>query len=204
MTELNCPNCGYALARRFAAAKMMTCESCSTTLFLETDHLRNAGSSGEMHEVPLLFKIGQTVRAGADSFDVMGHARFDYGTGWWDEFFAIAPDGEEVWISVDEGDVIVQRPLPERFTPDITTVPQLGTIFDVRGTRYRVTEKDIATCIAVRGSFPEVLTLGTSYSYVNCQGEGGSILSGEFSTGAPDWYTGTWLDPYALQRVNEV
>ncbi|MEP3674842.1 DUF4178 domain-containing protein [Sulfitobacter sp.] len=203
MTKLNCPNCGYALARRFATAKMMTCGSCATTLFLETDHLRNAGASGEMHDTPLLFKIGQTVRTGASSFEVMGHARFDYGTGWWDEFFAVALDGEEVWISVDEGDIIVQRPLSEQFTPDITTVPKLGTLFDVRGTRYRVTENDTATCIAVRGSFAEVLTLGSSYSYVNCQGEGGRILSGEFSTGAPGWYTGSWLDPYAFETVIE-
>ena len=199
MSDLNCPNCGYALAQRFSAAKMVTCTSCDTTLFLESGHLQNAGASGDMHEAPLLFQIGQTVRARSETYDVIGHARFSYGTGWWDEFFTMTPEGEEVWISVDEGDVIVQRPLSPDATPNISTPPNLGDRVQTKTKNYRVTEKDIATCIAFRGEFSEVLTIGTTYIYVNCRADDDGLLSGEFSSGSPDWYTGAWLDQYKLK-----
>ncbi|MEP4247032.1 DUF4178 domain-containing protein [Tateyamaria sp.] len=199
MVNLNCPNCGYDLETRFAAAKMTTCTSCETTLFLESGHLRDAGSSGEMHDVPLLFQVGQTVKAGARTYEIIGHARFSYGAGWWDEFFAVTADDEEVWISVDEGDVVVQRHLPPGAAPNISKPPKLGAYVTTRSANYRVTEKETATCIALRGAFAEVLEIGTTYEYINCQGDNYELLSGEFSTGVPDWYTGVWLDQYNLK-----
>mgnify|MGYP000093892927 CR=1 FL=1 len=199
MVVLNCPNCGSDLDSRFAAAKMTTCTSCSTTLFLESGHLRHAGSSGEMHDAPVLFQIGQTTRAGDETYEILGHARFSYGAGWWDEFFAITDNAENVWISVDEGDVIVQCRIPKDAAPITPMPPALGTNVRYRGDDYRVTETETATCIALRGEFPEVLEIGTTYTYVNCQGDGDILLSGEFSSGAPDWYAGVWLDQYTLK-----
>ena len=199
MAVLNCPNCGYDLESRFAAAKMTTCASCQTTLFLESGHVRDAGSSGEMHDAPLLFQVGQSVSTNAETYNIIGHARFSYGPGWWDEFFAVMQDGEEVWISVDEGDVIVQRLLPRDAAPSITKPPKLGAYVTTRMDNYRVTETDTATCVALRGEFPEIIKIGMTYLYVNCQGDDDILLSGEFSTGAPDWYTGVWLDQYNLK-----
>ncbi|MEP1013485.1 MAG: DUF4178 domain-containing protein [Paracoccaceae bacterium] len=199
MAVLNCPNCGNRLDLRFAAAKMTTCASCRTTIYLESDHLRDAGSSGEMHDAPLLFQVGQTVSTGAETYEIIGHARFSYGAGWWDEFFAVTGDAEEVWISVDEGDVIVQRLLPPDAISKISLPLELGTNVTTDDANYRVTETETATCIALHGEFPEVLKIGTTYSYVNCQGDDGTLLSGEFSTGDPDWYIGAWLDQYSLK-----
>lgn len=199
MRVLNCPNCGSDLESRFAAVKMTTCASCETTLYLESDHFRDAGSSGEMHDVPLLFQVGKTVRTGADTHTIIGHARFSYGTGWWDEFFATTEKGEEVWLSVDEGDVVVQRALSPGAAPDIWEPPELGAFLSIHGAKYRVTERETAICIALRGEFPEVLEIGATYEFVNCQGEDGTLLSGEFSTGAPDWYSGAWLDQYTIE-----
>ncbi|MEP3848142.1 MAG: DUF4178 domain-containing protein [Paracoccaceae bacterium] len=168
-------------------------------MYIESGHLRDAGASGEMHDAPLLFQVGEAVSFGAETYNVMGHARFSYGIGWWDEFFAVTDRGEEVWISVDEGDVIVQRPLSPDDAPSIKTPPELGDSLTTPETNYRVTEKDTATCIAFRGEFPEVLQLGSKYEFINCQGDDDTLLSGEFSTGDPDWYTGAWLDQYSLK-----
>lgn len=199
MADLNCPNCGYGLAPRFSAAKMTTCPSCATTLFLDGSHMETLGSSGDMHEAPMLFEIGQTVQSDRLVCDIVGHARFDYGPGWWDEFFAIKRDGAEVWISVDEGDVILQEWVPMDKAPDLKKPPRLGAVLTAFGAPFRVTEHSSAACIAVRGEFPELLHVGLEYSYVNCQGDDGLMLSGEFSTGDPDWYIGQWLDPFALR-----
>ena len=198
MTDLSCPNCGYPVAPALDAAKMATCAACDTTLFLDGPTIRDAGSSGDMHDAPMLFDVGSTVRAGFVMFDVLGHARFDYGPGWWDEFFAVTRDGDHVWVSVDEGDVILQQPVPDYGCPPITSPPRLGDVVMFKGQAFRVTETDAAKCIAVRGTFPEVLTIDTAYRYVNCQSGDGHTLSGEFSTGAPDWYLGQWLDPFEI------
>ena len=199
MAEMNCPNCGSGLDPKFGAAKMTTCPSCSTTLYLTGAHIKNAGSSGEMHDSPLLIKVGQLVDVGAKTYNVLGHARFDYGRGWWDEFFAISEGGGAFWISVDEGDIVLQEPLPKNEAPNLTSRPRLGASLEVFGSHFRVSEHAEATCIAVRGDFPEVLYVGAQHTYVNCQGQDGLILSGEFSSGTPDWYIGQWLDPFELQ-----
>ena len=198
MVLLNCPNCGDGFAPRFAAMKMATCASCATTLYLVGDHLKDAGASGDMHDAPSLFQVGQTVRTKLGTVDVHGHARFDYGRGWWDEFFATTHNGTEVWISVDEGDIILQEAVPPKDAPPGRSRPDIGRVVTAFGEEFRVMERSEAQCIAVRGEFPEVLYVGSEYSYVNCQGDGAQMLSGEFSTGAPDWYIGQWIDPFDI------
>ena len=114
---------------------------------------------------------------------------------WWDEFWVEGTD-HRVWISVDEGDVILQRPIPRNDCPANTKPPKLGDTVTAERRNYRVTEASSAICIAVRGHFSEILKIGSQYDYVNCTGENGNLLSGEFSEGAPDWYLGAWLDPF--------
>lgn len=195
METNNCPNCGDSLPAAFNAAKMCTCPSCDTTLVLDGAHLQNAGTSGQMHDFPTLLKLGQSIHIKGHDYQVLGHVRFDYGRGWWDEFWVEGTD-HRVWISVDEGDVILQRPIPRNDCPANTKPPKLGDTVTAERRNYRVTEASSAICIAVRGHFSEILKIGSQYDYVNCTGENGNLLSGEFSEGAPDWYLGAWLDPF--------
>jgi hypothetical protein len=174
---------------------MATCPSCETTLIIDGTHVQNAGSSGEMHDVPALLKLGQSIRAKGIEYQIMGHARFDYGRGWWDEFW-VQGSNNDSWISVDEGDVVLQRALRRADCPENTTPPKLGEYVIAEYRNYRVTEAGTATCTAVRGVFPEVLSVGARHHYVNCTGKHGLLLSGEFSDGSPDWYFGAWLDPF--------
>ena len=108
MVQIACPNCGDRIDLR-DGVRMLTCPSCGTTLLYEDAVVRQAGSAGVMHDAPLLFGIGDRVRCPAGIFDILGHARFDYGRGWWDEFWALDEDGHPAWLSIDEGDVAVQR-----------------------------------------------------------------------------------------------
>jgi len=199
MSSHNCPNCGNALAIQFALAKMTTCDACDTTLYLRDNGFLNAGTSGEMHDGPLLMQIGDTVRIDGGVFDILGHARFDYGPGWWDEFYALDGAGNGAWLSVDEGEVILQRPVNEPLYGAPIAAPQLGATFEVNGHHYRVTERDAATCIAVRGEFPETLTVGEAYNFINARNIYADILSGEFSADGVQWFIGKWIDPFDVQ-----
>ena len=178
---------------------MTTCDACATTLYLRDNGFLNAGSAGEMHTGPMLIKIGDTVRIDGGVFDIIGHARFDYGPGWWDEFYAIDGAGKGAWVSVDEGEVILQRPVSETLTGTPRAAPQLGATFRVNGYTYRVTERDTATCIAVRGEFPETLTVGEVYNFINARNPYSEVLSGEFSADGVQWFIGKWIDPFEIK-----
>lgn len=178
---------------------MTTCDACGTTLYLKDSVFLNAGTSGDMHETPMLFELGDQIYIEGNKFETLGHARFDYGPGWWDEFYALDGNGKSAWISVDEGEVILQRYVDQ----DMAGVPQhamrVGETFEVNGYGYRITERDTATCIAVRGDFPEPLTVGETYKFVNARNKYADILSGEFSGRGAQWYIGRWIDPFDVK-----
>lgn len=199
MKSLNCPNCGNQLDVAFATAKMTTCDACDTALLLESGHVEQAGRKGDWHDAPALFKLGDDVLLQGSYYHITGHARFDYGTGWWDEYWGMVGQDEGVWISVDEGDIILQRALSFDDAPRIARPPELGRQFKVGRDSYVVTEADRATCIALRGSFPEALHVGETYDFVNCTGGMGQLLSGEFSSDGNQWFRGFWIDPFDVQ-----
>ncbi len=201
MDDFRCPNCGTPFGPQSGGIRMMNCSSCGTSVFIEDDRLRLAGSQGVMHDVPLLIALGDRVRVDGAEWRVLGHARFSYGRGTWDEFWAVKDAGGGVWISVDEGDVVIQSLLDPGRSPKTEGVPPIGTVVQYGNQSYSVTEVETATCEAVRGSLPEELAVGESYRFANCSGADGRLLSGEFWDGGEAWYLGRWVDPFDVQRL---
>jgi len=196
MTDLNCPNCGDRIDPMIAGRRHVVCPSCGTSLLIEDEAVREAGQAGVMHDVPTLFRLGDTAIVAGDRFRILGHARFSYGRGWWDEFQAVDAEGLSGWISVDEGDVAIQAPIPLDHAPRGTVPPALGAQFNVGGERYHVNEADEATCMALRGGFDEDLAVGETYRFVNAVSATGRLLSGEFWPGGRAWFVGRWVDPF--------
>lgn len=199
----SCPNCGHGFEGLVASTRMFDCPSCGTTLFREADALNPIGDHGEMHDAPMLVRIGDHVRHEGVDYYVIGHARFDYGRGWWDELWAVDGADNGIWISIDEGDVVIQRALEKRNWPKWQEAPPLGATFRATGQPFEVTEADRATCVAVRGQLPELLDMGETHQFVNAAGPGTLLLSGEFwvEDGTPhnSWFIGEWQDPFDLK-----
>jgi predicted nucleic acid-binding Zn-ribbon protein len=193
-----CPNCGHGFAALRRSTRMFDCPSCGTTLFRENDALAPIGNHGEMHTTPMLFGLGDRVEAGGEVFEIVGHARFDYGRGVWDEMWGLDANGDGVWLSVDEGDVALQRAFAPGSGPRQPDPMPVGHDFIYQGRPYTVTEADTATCTAIRGEFPEKLEVGERYRFVNAAGREGALLSGEFWDGGHDWFEGVWLDPFTI------
>ncbi len=177
---------------------MLTCPSCGTTLYLDGTRLENAGASGEMHDAPALFGIGDSVQLDRARIDILGHARFSYGRGWWDEYWGQNEKQTGCWISVDEGDVVLQYPIPRKRWPQLSARPRLGLPFMYDGKDFAVTEIDVAECVALRGAFGEVLEIGETYRFFNAEGSDGALLSGEFWDGGESWFVGYWHDPFEV------
>lgn len=195
--DLNCPNCGTLLPPLLQFAKMVDCTSCGTTILMQDAGLLAAGTHGVMVEAPSLLKLGEEVQIGSARFIPVGHIRFDYGAGWWDEFYCLDLSGlSPVWISADEGDYAFERLLPRSDWPVIT-----GRRVQFSGTDYMLAEQDEATCIAFRGQLPEVIALGEMHHYRNFTGPDGLALSQEVWDGGEAWFAGDWLDPWAIKAA---
>lgn len=88
----------------------------------------------------------------------LGHARFDYRRGWWDEFRCDA-DKEMLCVCLDDGGIAIERawgaPSGQKFRPEI------GATLDVAvaGQRFTVAGYSKATCTAIRGEFGEVMSI---------------------------------------------
>lgn len=199
MNEMSCPNCGDHVPPRIKSAKMITCASCNTTLLLEDAGARVAGEQGVLHEVPMLFGLGDRLRIQKNSYEILGHARFSYGRGTWDEFWAVDQQAQPLWISVDEGDLILQRSLERGSWPRYDGYLRLGATLSYQGQSFRVQEEGHGTCIGLRGSFGHSLTVGESYRFLNLQGEDGDVLSAEVEGNSYEWFLGQWIDPFEVE-----
>lgn len=197
MSEKSCPNCGAALPRIFAHARMVNCDFCGTSVVLEDDVLLNAGASGAMLEAPELIALGRAVRMPDGTFTATGHVRYDYGRGHWDEYHG-SLDGDLCWVSVDEGDVVLQHRLD---APPATgrAAFRIGSKVTLDDTTYVCTEVANATAVAFRGQLPESIVLGDTHLYANFAGPGGTLLSGESWDGGSAWFRGRWIDPFDVR-----
>ncbi|MBF9034547.1 DUF4178 domain-containing protein [Rhodobacterales bacterium HKCCE2091] len=194
-----CPNCGYGFPALARSTRMFDCPSCGTTLFREADALAPMGDHGVMHEAPMLIGLHDRVDLPGGPVEVIGHVRFDYGRGWWDELWALDGNGDGVWISLDEGDVAVERPAPAPKGLRDGALPGIGFKLSAGGIDYTVTEADRATCAAFRGELPELMEIGEVHDFIDATGPGGAILSGEMWDGGSAWFLGQWLDPFAIR-----
>lgn len=199
MTQLNCATCGAALPDRFKTARMISCDYCGTTNAVMTDGLRALGSAGDMDDTPSLFQLDQLVDVAGRLLLPVGHARFDYGRGWWDEYWCLEGDAG-LWLSVDEGDIVVETPLPVTLWP-VDEPKRLGQMIAIprEGPVYTVTEIEAASCTAVRGAFPEVLDLGEPHRYVDLTGPNGWAATYEEWDSGAAWFTGQWVDPWKVR-----
>lgn len=183
----------------FAGVRMATCSSCGTTIFLDDGVASDGGPSGDMHEATLPAQLGEALIIDDFRYELVGHARFSYGPGWWDEFWALTARGDGVWISFDEGDVALQIPAEDNDPiRRIRRLPRIGESIDA----WRVTEVEEATCLAVRGNFPERMRVGDSYKFANLEDGTGRIASAEVEDdGSLNWNIGRWVDRWQVKHA---
>ena len=119
---------------------MTTCDACTTTILLEDTGLRLAGEQGVLHDVPMICQLGDELKIDKGRYQILGHARFSYRRGTWDEFWASDKAGSPVWISVDEGDLILQRELSQEDWPKYRGSLRLGRNLRYKAESFRVDE----------------------------------------------------------------
>lgn len=199
---LHCPSCGAGLPRAFRHARLAACAYCDSTVLLDDAGLRLAGSAGVMAETPSLLALGRPFAHRALKLLPVGHARFSYEHGSWDEWWALdAEQGTGVWVSVDEGDIAVEEPLAVAADglPAFAAL-EIGAAVELAGERLIVTERGEAACEAVRGELPEVLRPGDRFRYAHLSGPRGRLVTVEVGRDDERRCTqGRWLDPFEIR-----
>lgn len=197
--SFNCPNCGGELSRRVAQSKMVACDYCESTVLLEDDVVRLAGKQGVMADEPSLFELGRAVEYEGRSFMPIGKARFAYSSGWWDEIWALDGEGDGIWISVDEGDIAIEQRVETTERVDERRL-RLGGQVSFDGEIFHVTEADTGRCEALRGEFPEKMSVGDTYTYYHLSGPRGRLVTLEYEDGEMYVTEGEWIDPYSIRQ----
>jgi len=197
--ELNCPTCGAQVPSALKHSKLAVCAHCHTTLFLEDQVVKHAGVKSVISEEPSIFNVGGWYQYKSWTFAALGRVRFDYGYGWWDEWWVLRDTGEGKWMSVDEGDIAFETSLePKGETPDVTAL-QVGEHVVLDGMQLKVTEKQHAVCLGMEGELPEVNFPGDEHDYVHLSGQRGLIVTGEHFKGETRFYKGAWVDPFEVK-----
>lgn len=193
--EFQCGNCGAALPRRLKHARLIGCTHCGSTSVLKDEAFELAGNGGVVQDVPSLIQLDREVIAATKALMPVGHAQFSYGRGLWDEYWCLDEYGEGWWLSSDEGDYALERPVPKKNWPR-SFRPALGAHCQINGIEYKVTETENATCTAVRGEFPELLHIGETHLYFDLSGRNAEIATYEKWDGGEGWSAGRWIDPW--------
>jgi len=193
-----CPNCGAELEALLKSTKLVACGYCDSNVLLEDEAVKLAGKQGVMADFPSLIQMHGNYRYQDWQFMAVGRARFDYGQGFWDEWWVTGGDGEGRWLSVDEGDFALEEPVEIDRTPSPFELAP-GKQVTIRGEDLLVTEKGRASCIGVQGELPEALSVGDSYTYFHLSGPGGRLFTLEIDRGRAAYHQGHWLDPFEIE-----
>ncbi|MGR9043941.1 MAG: DUF4178 domain-containing protein [Gammaproteobacteria bacterium] len=181
---------------------MIVCDGCGCSLLLEDDVVRYIGKRSVLTDYPSIFRLGGHYRYRHLAFTVQGRIQFDYGDGYWDEWWAISDSGEGKWISTDEGDIAIEAPITVTGSlPDYEAV-RIGDHVSIGRQSLLVTEKNSCVCNGLEGQLPEVIFTGDRHRYLHCSGPGGLLITLEYVEDGIHLYKGLWVDPFDIKVLS--
>lgn len=111
-------------------------------------------------------------------FTVIGRMVYDWGGGFWEEFYLEFSDTEEYkWLSKEGTTLELLEEVESADVPDPKSLKE-GGLFEFQGEKVKVNEVGEARITSVEGSFPWRITSGVKVIYADCEFERtGEILS---------------------------
>ncbi|MDH5653204.1 MAG: DUF4178 domain-containing protein [Gammaproteobacteria bacterium] len=185
--------------------KLLVCDHCKTSLFLEDEAVKHVGQKSAINAAPSIFELGRRYRYRAMTFETIGRIQFDYGDGFWDEWWVQSDSGEGKWLSVDEGDIAIETPVElsevlgnNQTLPDCEQL-HVGGKITLGKIQLEITEIDTAKCVGVAGLLPEVIFPDEEHSYAHCSGAKGQIYTLECFDVQKQLFKGSWIDPFDIE-----
>ncbi len=195
--EINCPQCGALLPIRFRWSKLIECPSCHSSIFLEDEGAKLKGKSSTLSPEPSLVQLHEPLIIEGKNYLPLGKIRYSYGRGFWEEWFLQGANNREFWLSIDEGDFVLEHPI-EMPLP-FRDVGRLLVGDHYMG--YQVTEKGKGECVGFSGELPKVVTIGEVHRYLHLSKNGASLITIEYDDDGIELFEGQWIDPFTIKRV---
>ena len=191
----NCPQCGDLLNIYFKYAKLIKCNSCGSAIFLEDDAVKLIGQSAVLSPEPSLIQLHKPFKFQNRRFTPLGKIRYSYGRGFWEEWFLKDDKNQEFWLSIDEGDFVLEEKIKFSFPFKKNHTFKVGQNFN----EYQVTEIGTGVCVGFEGELPEVIKLDESHTYVHLSRGHGELLTLELSDNETMTFKGQWIDPLEIK-----
>jgi len=196
---INCPQCGDELPIYFRWTKLVECPSCKSSIFLEDEGAKVIGTASTLSPEPSLVKIGDPIIIEKKRYMPLGKIRYSYGRGFWEEYFLKGEDSREYWLSIDEGDFALEKPMNIPLAISSFDELRVGAEYG----KYIVTEIGEGECVGFEGELPKLISVGDKHNYAHLSKGGASLITVEFRDNQMSIYSGEWIDPFSISGVYE-
>ena len=197
---ITCPQCGDSLPLYISYAKLAKCDSCKSTIFIEDDAVRLAGESSVLSDEVSLIRLNTPFKYKNHTFLPVGVVRYSYGRGFWEEWWVNRDDGENFWLSVDEGDMVLEKEIDNIYNYSKIQHISMGDILDKK---YIVTEIGDAKIEGFDGSLPNQMDFGVDYKYIHLSEKNANLITIEILNNRVSTYKGVWIDSFMIESLYE-
>ena len=196
---INCPQCGDLIDVHFKWTRLIVCNSCKSTLFLNPKgNILRLGDFSELSPEPSLVKLHEAIKIDNQVYLPLGKIRYSYGRGFWEEWFLKGAKNREFWLSIDEGDFVLQQ----RIKMSLPFKNPREVVVGKEYSRYIATEKGWGKCVGFEGELPERIKLDAVHYYIHLSRGEGKLLTVEYENEqVTESYTGQWIVPFSIEKV---
>jgi len=194
---INCPQCGDKLDIHFRWTKLIACNSCKSSIFLEDDGSLKIGEASSLSPEPSIIKLYEPITINKENYLPIGKIRYSYGRGFWEEWFLKDNQNQEFWLSIDEGDFVLQQKMTMKLPFSNPLSAKVGKKYG----SYLVSERGTGECVGFEGELPENLKIGESHFYLHLDLGEGKLITVEVTSNETQTFSGKWIDPLTIKRV---
>ncbi|CAA6804199.1 MAG: Unknown protein [uncultured Sulfurovum sp.] len=191
----NCPQCGDKLNILFKYSKLIKCQSCNSSIFLEDESVKVIGERSVLSTEPSLIHLHKMFKLNDKTFMPLGKIRYDYGRGFWEEWFLKDDNNKEFWLSIDEGNFVLEEKIKLVLPFKNFQQFKLGKKYN----NYLVTEKGFGICVGFEGELPKEIKMNAKHQYVHLSAGYNKLLSIEFNEEGIEVFQGEWLNPLDIE-----
>ncbi|MBN2359847.1 MAG: DUF4178 domain-containing protein [Deltaproteobacteria bacterium] len=197
---VQCPSCGAQHEVQNPGITALGCRYCHTLIYWDEQAVHDSGRKALLDPPSSALRVGEPCTLNRQHHQVLGRVRYTYGAGVWDEWFLESPRGEIVWLTEDEKEFAVEKPVSA--DPRLPPFEQLrvGATVTVHQRPFLVEELGRATCQGVEGQVPWLVLPDEVYPFADLASPDGKISLGvEYDQqGAPSLFLGEFVERGAL------
>ncbi len=165
--SISCPNCGSVFELVNPGVVMLVCDHCSTRLYVSDEAAQAIGEQSILPEDDSRLHLGASGRVLKHSFMAVGHVRYKYDEGFWDEWYLELNNGKYVWLMEDERDLSLEIATDKDDIPEPDKLVASLPAVKVKGVAYLAQFTGEAVCEGAAGQLPFVVEPGHKYKWAD-------------------------------------